>query len=219
MGNLQVRSESFYRELWTRCETLATSTMVPKHFQNRPGDLFLVAEYAHTQGEPILAMLRSTYVVHGSLGFTAAYMIAKANTSGIFRGPLRYEEGDGWCQCWAILEVDGERVEGPKVTMEMAKAEGWTSNKKYQTMQPLMLRYRAATFFVRLVSPEAMLGFQTVDELEDLAASGQLEPRNVEAEKNVDNAIERLDSLTSPAVSDFPENGDPPSEGIVEDEA
>jgi len=52
--------------------------------------------------------------------------------------------------------------------MKMAKAEGWSKNKKYQTMPELMLQYRAATFLVRLYCPEVLSGMPTSDEVEDL---------------------------------------------------
>jgi hypothetical protein len=51
--------------------------------------------------------------------------------------------------------------------MNMAKAEGWTSNAKYKTLPQSMLSYRAGVQLVRLYAPETMLGMQTAEELED----------------------------------------------------
>jgi hypothetical protein len=63
-------------------------------------------------------------------------------------------------------------LEGPPVSMEQAVREGWygKSDSKWQTLPDLMLRYRAASFFVRLFAPELMMGLPTVDELEDMPA-------------------------------------------------
>ena len=47
----------------------------------------------------------------------------------------------------------GDRIEGPTVTIAMAKAEGWygRSGSKWPTMPDLMLSYRSAAFFGTLI--------------------------------------------------------------------
>jgi hypothetical protein len=54
-----------------------------------------------------------------------------------------------------------------KVTMDIAKAEGWVSKNgsKWKTMPQLMLRYRAASFFSSLNCPEVTMGLYTSDEI------------------------------------------------------
>ena len=54
------------------------------------------------------------------------------------------------------------------VSMETAKKEGWTRNTKYQTMPEQMLRYRSATWLIRLHCPEVLLGMQASDEISDV---------------------------------------------------
>ena len=55
--------------------------------------------------------------------------------------------------------------------MGLAQAEGWTRNRKYQTLPDLMLRYRAAAFFISMYLPDATMGFRTVEEVEDIVAA------------------------------------------------
>lgn len=64
----------------------------------------------------------------------------------------------------------GEVLEGPEVTIGLAKAEGWhgKNGSKWKTMPELMLRYRAAAFLVRTTAPEVSLGI-TVEEASDIA--------------------------------------------------
>jgi hypothetical protein len=73
------------------------------------------------------------------------------------------------CQAWAFDLATNDKLEGPKVTLDMAKKEGWfgKSGSKWQTMPELMLRYRAAAFFGRLYAPEIMMGMQTMEEVKD----------------------------------------------------
>lgn len=74
------------------------------------------------------------------------------------------------CIAYAIERSTGERIESPPVTMEMAVKEGWFSKtgSKWQTMPELMLRYRAASFFGRLNTPELLMGLPSVEEAEDI---------------------------------------------------
>ena len=58
-------------------------------------------------------------------------------------------------------------MNGVEVKINMAKAEGWTSNPKWRNMPELMLAYRASAFFARVYCPEALMGVQTYEEIID----------------------------------------------------
>jgi hypothetical protein len=77
---------------------------------------------------------------------------------------------DKVCVAWAIEKETGERLESPKVTIEMAVKEGWytKSGSKWQTMEEVMLRYRTASFFGKLYAPELLMGLQSVEEAQDI---------------------------------------------------
>lgn len=72
--------------------------------------------------------------------------------------------------CVAYATRDGQRIEGPRVSMAMAKAEGWydKNGSKWQTMPEVMLRYRAACFFKNFYCPDVMLGIKSVEEEHDI---------------------------------------------------
>ena len=74
------------------------------------------------------------------------------------------------CIASAIEKATGEVLEGPEVSMAMAKAEGWLgkNGSKWQTMPELMLRYRSAAFYGRLYAPEMLLGMQAAEEVADI---------------------------------------------------
>lgn len=73
------------------------------------------------------------------------------------------------CIAWAIEKETGERLESPRVSIQMAIDEGWLTKKgsKWQTIPELMLRYRCASFFGRLYAPELLMGLQTSEEVHD----------------------------------------------------
>jgi len=148
---------------------LAQSQFLPKHYANRPADCLVAIQWAQRTGLDPLELLQNTFVVHGTPGMKASYMIGLANKRGPFEGPIRFRvEGTGddmVAYAWGV--IDGEEYTA-SASMKMAKAEGWSKNKKYTTMPELMLQYRAATFLVRLYCPEVLSGMPTSDEVEDL---------------------------------------------------
>ena len=100
-------------------------------------------------------------------------MIALINSSHKFKTDLRFDitgEGDArTCVAWVIDATDA-RLEGPPISIGMAKKEGWHGRKgsKWQTLPDLMLRYRSAAFFARLYAADLVLGMHTTDEAEDI---------------------------------------------------
>jgi len=133
---------------------------------------YIAMSIADRMGEDRMTVMQNIHIIHGTAGFKSSYMIARANSSGKFSDEIDWivDESDRnnlKVTAFATLAKSGRRVE-MDVDMVMAKAEGWTSNKKYTTMPKVMLRYRSAAFLIRLYAPEVMLGHQTADEIEDV---------------------------------------------------
>lgn len=165
-----------YEQLKKGAATLAKSALVPQSFRDKPEDCFIALHMAYRLNADPMLVMQSLYVVHGTPGWSAKFVIGQANVSNVFRGRIKWrEEGaiggdDHSVTAYATLAETGEEV-AETVTMAMAKNEGWTKNKKYQTLPSLMLKYRAATFLVRLHCPEVLMGVPVVDELEDVTAA------------------------------------------------
>src|SRR5262249_40784831 len=116
----------------------AESSLVPDHLHGKVADCLIALDMADRMGEDPIMVMQNIYFVKGKAGWSAQYMISRANRSGKFRGPLRWRtEGQGGSlkvTCMAELAdetLDERHVEVP-VTMAMAKADGWTRNEKYQ---------------------------------------------------------------------------------------
>lgn len=158
-----------------KAKVYAMSPLVPEHIRKPEGaavaNCLIGMEMSKLLNENLLVVLQNIYIVKGKAGWNATYYIARANKSGIFRDPIDWEEsGEGdslKVTAFTVVKSTSKRVDF-EVSMEMAKAEGWTSNPKYKSMPKLMLRYRAATFLVRLYCPQVMLGMQMIDEIEDV---------------------------------------------------
>jgi len=151
---------------------IASSSLVPKQYHGKPQDCFIALQAANRLGCDPMLFMQQTYVLHGKPAMTAKFQIALANNSPRIRGGIRWnisEKGDYSCE--ATCAETGEILQGPICNLELAKAENWTKNGKYRTMPDLMLRYRAATMFIALYLPETTMGFQSVEEVQDVQAS------------------------------------------------
>lgn len=152
---------------------LSASSLVPKEFQGNVANCAIGINIAKRLGADPFMVIQNIDVIHGRPSFRATFLIAMVNASGRFT-PLQFRmEGEGQsrsCVAHCTIRDTGESVEGPQVSMAMAKAEGWSSKtgSKWTTLPELMLRYRAAAFFARIYAPDITLGMHTSEEVRDM---------------------------------------------------
>ena len=165
-------SDSF--ELAQRAaKLLAASDLVPQSFRGSVPNCLLALNIAHRLGADPFSVLQNLFVVHGKPSWSASFLVAMVNSSGRFT-PLQFRmSGSGddlTCVAHAKDKETGEPVEGPPVSIRMAKQEGWhgKNGSKWQTMPDLMLRYRAGAFFRRIYAPDLTLGMRTAEEEADI---------------------------------------------------
>lgn len=160
--------------LQRRAKMLASSTMIPKQYQGNIADCAVAVEMADRTGMSGMAVLQNLDVIHGKPSWSSKFIIGVINQSGRFT-TLKYHfdgEGDNYgCTAHAKYLDDGSVVKSPKVTIAMAKAEGWMtkSGSKWKTMPELMMSYRSASFFGRLHCADLLLGMgHSSEEAEDM---------------------------------------------------
>jgi hypothetical protein len=152
------------------------SGLVPQSYQDKPQDCFVAISMAQRMDLDPLFVMQNLYVVKGKPSWAGQACIALINGCGRFKDVHHVYTGEKGtesrgCRVVATRVSNGEVVEGPDVTLAMAKAEGWTSNSKWRNMPELMLAYRSSAFFARVYCPEALMGIQMADEVEDVAKS------------------------------------------------
>lgn len=169
-------SPAAYRHAMELATTLAQSQLIPKNFYGKPADVFMSMLLARRMGEDVFTILQNVHFVGNKPGWSASFMIARANQSGIFSTPLTWEttgEGDDMAvTCSATLAQTGQVV-SRSASMRMARTEGWTKNPKYNQhgLAEQMLHYRSSSLLLRLYAPQVMLGLHTEDEWQDVAAA------------------------------------------------
>jgi hypothetical protein len=171
----QTRESAAFELLQRQAKMFAASSLVPKEFQGNVANCAIALDIAKRLGAAAFMVFQNIDIIHGRPSFRATFLIAMVNAAGRFE-PLQFKmdgtEGkpDRSCIAWTKSKADGATLEGPKITLEMAKAEGWSTKNgsKWLTMPELMLRYRAAAFFARLYAPDITLGMMTAEEIADI---------------------------------------------------
>ena len=152
---------------------LSSSNLVPKDFQNNIQNTMIALEISNRIGASPLMVMQNLYIIHGKPSWSSSFIIAAINSSNKF-SPLRFSltgTGDEYgCVAWCLEKETNERLDSPRVTIGMARKEGWLTKagSKWATMPDLMLRYRAASFFGRLYAPEILMGMYSVEEAADI---------------------------------------------------
>jgi len=154
---------------------LAASDYAPKAYKGNVANCVLVINLARRLNMEPAVLMQNTAIIHGKPAFEAKFVIALINRSQLFTRLHYVFTGepamDSWgCRVVTIEKATGERIEGPLVTIAMAKADGWYSKEgsKWRSIPQQMLIYRAATFFGRVYCPEVTLGLHTQDEVDDM---------------------------------------------------
>jgi hypothetical protein len=201
---------SAFEHTWRIAKAFSSSRMVPAHFQNRPEDCMVALMMAQQlEVNPLLA-LQNLQVISGRPGFSASFAIGLCNQRGPFAGPITWEssgQGDSLeVTAKAVIKATGEEVR-VSVSMAMARAEGWVKNPKYKSIPEQMLRYRSATWLIRLYAPEVLMGFGTSDEAEDVGSVQSVKVKEVVGDP-VTDLNEQIRNRKKPATPEPAEDAD-----------
>lgn len=207
-------------------KALASSTLIPKEYQNNLPNTLIALELANRLGQSPLTIMQNIHVIEGRPTFSSKYLIAVINSCGRFTHPLDYELkplgkkvvnytatewdngqrkkvnksetiNDMGCIAYSF-DKSGKRLESPVVTIETAVKEGWygKAGSKWQTMPELMLRYRAASFFNSLYCSDITQGMTSTEEIQDIDYT------SVETVTPVNNVIEKLNETVVNTVAE-----------------
>lgn len=177
VNNVWSNKEQF-NQLLRSAQMLSQVSIIPQTYQGKPQDCFVALEMSERMGTSPLFIMQNMNVIKGKPSWSGQACTALINNCGRFKDVKHVYTGEKntdnrGCYVTATRVSDGEKVDGVEVTIAMAKAEGWLSNSssKWRTMPELMLAYRASAFFARINCPEALMGMQTAEEVEDVQAT------------------------------------------------
>lgn len=180
-ADISVRSASL--DIWTNmiekygapktAEFLSQSSFIPESYRGKAADCLIALDFSRRVRMAPLTVMQNLNVVKGKPSWSGQFCMALIRANPAFTNVrLVYTGTKGTdnrgAYVTALSVSDGSVVDGAEVTIAMAKAEGWISNPKWRNMPELMLAYRAASFFAKANCPEALLGIQTAEEVEDV---------------------------------------------------
>lgn len=158
--------------------------IIPQAYQNKPADCMIAIDMASRMNVSPLMVMQSLYVVKGKPSWSGQACMSFIQANPNFRNVTpKYvgEIGTDSRGCYISAEKvsDGTEITGVCVTITMAKAEGWISNKKWINMPDLMLAYRAAAFFARVYCPSILMGVSVEGEIEDITSLSKRKVENI----------------------------------------
>ena len=159
---------------WKFADVLSRSKIIPDTFQGNPASVLIALDMSNRMRRNPLEVMQAMHVIHGKPSFASNFLISLINSCGYYE-PLRFRlTGDGdsrACVAWTVDKRTGEKMEGPAISIHMAKSEGWydRNGSKWKTMPEVMLCYRAASFFSRIYCPDLTGGFHSQEEAMDTA--------------------------------------------------
>jgi hypothetical protein len=173
-----------FEALQRAAKLLCASSLVPERYRGAEGlpNAVIALEMATRIGASPLMAMQHLYVVHGTPGWSAQFVIASVNSCGRFSA-LRYEwkgkpgEMEWGCRAWTIEKETNTRLDGSWVTLQQVKDQGWwfkpakgnpsQNTSKWPLMPEQMFMYRAAAYWQRAYAPEVGMGLRTTEEIED----------------------------------------------------
>jgi hypothetical protein len=199
------REERMFALAQRKAQIYAKSSLVPKEYQKCVGNVLIAQNMAKRMGADTLMVMQNLYVVHGRPAWSSQFLIASFNSCGRFSA-IRYRcfgtagEPESGCQAYCTELSTGEVIEGPRITWEMAQAEGWVNKKgsKWKTMPEQMFRYRAAAFLIRTTAPEIGMGLLTTDEAEDLVVDSTCTVTSPPAPTSLDALADKITKVDEP---------------------
>lgn len=160
-----------YNQYMKMAECLSKTELLPAQYRGKPADCLIIIDVARQIGASPLFVAQNMYIIKGAPSWSAQYSASVIKTN--FKDVKVELNGEGLQRGCRIIATDknGNRCEGTRVTIEMAKQEGWFSKtgSKWQTMPDQMLIYRAYSFFARAYCPDKLLGIH--DEFENVDIS------------------------------------------------
>lgn len=171
-----------FKDIYDIGKMFASSTLVPQAYQGKSMDCTIAVDMANRMGVSPMFVMQNLYVVKGKPSWSGQACMSMIKATPIYKNvrPVYFGEPntDSWgCYVRAEDKNTGEVINGARVTIQMAKDEGWYSKKdkygnetsKWQTMPELMLAYRAASFFAKVYIPNSLMGCAVEGEVEDIS--------------------------------------------------
>ena len=184
----QSQEERAFAFVQRKAQAFIKSSILPANFKNI-GDVIILDEMSRDLGVSMIMLAQQLFIVHGKSGMSGQLVLALLNKADKFDRPLMFEERESPWGVRAYSFIGEDRLNGEWIDDQLISANGWGSNPKWKTMKGQMAKYRAGTWFARVYAPEILMGFQEVEEINDVYIQDNDKPVKIESEPVDLNAL------------------------------
>lgn len=168
-------------------KTLASSQLIPKAFQQRPGDVFVAMMWSHSLGIPIVQGLQGIAVINGKPSLYGDALLAVCMGSGQMADIEETVTGSA-DNLTATCKVTRRGKPTPVVStfsMADARAAGLLGKPgPWEQYTRRMLKMRARAFALRDAFPDVLSGIASAEEMQDVEGTA--------TEKATENVAEQV---------------------------
>lgn len=184
---------NLYERFFRMAESLSKTDIVPSSYRGKPENCLIAIDTARQVGcKSPLFIMQNLNIIKGKPSWSGQY--CSALVYNYFQNVQINRVGDKENGVTGIyitaLNKNNIECRGAKITLEMAKKEGWIDKEgsKWKTMPEQMLIYRAFTFFARAFCPERLLGMSDEYEIQDISRGEDINSTS----KNLEARLEQV---------------------------
>ncbi len=145
---------------------MSKSSIVPKDYQNNPGNILVAIQWGMEIGLQPLQSMQSIAVINGRPSIWGDAMLALVRSSGLLEA-INEEVTDSKAVC--TIKRRGEQEVVREFSMQDAKQAGLTGKQGPWSQYPKrMLQMRARAFALRDVFPDVLRGVHVAEEAQDI---------------------------------------------------
>ena len=146
---------------------MSKSSIVPKDYQNNPGNILVAIQWGMEIGLQPLQSMQSIAVINGRPSIWGDAMLALVRSSGLLEA-ISEEVTESKAVC--TIKRRGEQEVVREFSMQDAKQAGLTGKQGPWSQYPKrMLQMRARAFALRDVFPDVLRGVHVAEEAQDMS--------------------------------------------------
>ena len=196
---------------------LANSNLVPKAYQQKPGDIMVACQWGAEIGLKPLQSLQNIAVINNIPAVWGDALVALVRGSGLCEY-IKQDWDDASKTATCRVRRKGEPEEMRQFSEEDARVAGHLSKDTYKKNLQRMLSIRARAFALRDVFADVLKGLKVAEEVEDYPAEREVNQPPAQEHKPVNKTAAVLDRVRNRkpveqlAESTVTIDQDPPSE-------
>ncbi len=189
-------------------DIMAKASIVPKDYQNNPGNILIAIQWGQEIGLPPLQAMQNLAVINGRPALWGDAVIALVRGSGLLDS-ISEDITETLATC--TVKRKGEQPATRTFSVDDAKKAGlWGKQGPWQQYAKRMLQMRARAWALRDVFPDVLRGVHMAEEAQDIPQERPMGPAEVvpmPASSSRTEAVKAKLSQRQPARTPDPEPG------------